>query len=158
MKKLNECGCGCGSAKGMCMGEEDRSKPESYMFFGNLQTIKRAVDALLAMDPHAVDSILNQGHDWAADHIASSKDDIQEVADFLTNKMGHVVHHPNIMPFVKTFESYMLTEAKKSKKKDRDEDGDNDLADAKMAQYQAGGMSRKKALAKSRKFNKKAEV
>lgn len=154
MKRINECGCGCGGAKGSCMGEES-TRPESYMFFGNLQTIKRAVDALLEMDPHAIDEILNNGHDWAADHVATSKDDLQEVADFFINKMGKVSHHPNIMPFVKTFESYMLTEAKK---KDQDGDGDSDFADAKIAQYTAGGMNKKKALAKSRKFNKKAKV
>lgn len=157
MKRLNECSCGCGAMQGSCMGEGSE-KPESYMFFGNLQTIKRAVDALLEMDPHMIDGILNDGHDWAADHIASSKDDIQEVADFLINKMGKVSHHPSIMPFVKTFESYMLTEAKKTKKKDQDGDGDSDFADAKIAQYTAGGMDKKRALAKSRKFNKKAKV
>lgn len=154
MKRINECGCGCGATKGNCMGMES-TRPESYMFFGNLQTIKRAVDALLEMDPHAIDEILNNGHDWAADHVATSKDDLQEVADFFINKMGKVSHHPSIMPFVKTFESYMLTEAKK---KDQDGDGDSDFADAKIAQYTAGGMNKKKALAKSRKFNKKAKV
>ena len=154
MKKINECGCGCGAAKGDCMGKES-NRPESYMFFGNLQTIKRSIDALLEMDPHVIDEILNNGHDWAADHVATSKDDLQEVADFFLNKMGKVNNHPNIMPFVKTFESYLLTEAKK---KDQDGDCDSDFADAKIAQYTAGGMHKKKALAKSRKFNKKAKI
>ena len=45
--------------------------------------------------------------------------------------------------------------AKKSpKKKDQDGDGDADFADAKMAQYKAGGMDKKKAIQASRKFNK----
>jgi len=59
-----------------------------YMFFGNLETIKRYVDAMLEMDPMAVNELLDNGHDWAADHIATSKDDIEEVANFLMNEMN----------------------------------------------------------------------
>jgi hypothetical protein len=45
--------------------------------------------------------------------------------------------------------------AKKATTKiDQDGDGDSDFADAKMAQYKAGGMDKKKAFKKSRKFNK----
>jgi hypothetical protein len=112
MKRVNECSCACGAEKDQSIGEIN-NMPENYMFFGNLQIIKRAVDALLEMDPQEIDEILNNGHDWAADHVTTSKDDLQEVADFFINKMGKVNHHPNIMPFVKTFESYMLTETKK---------------------------------------------
>ena len=32
-----------------------------------------------------VDMILSNGHDWASDHIATSKDDIEEVYNFLKN-------------------------------------------------------------------------
>jgi hypothetical protein len=39
------------------------------------------------MDPEEVDKHLRNGHDWAADHIATSKDDIQEVADWIRNEM-----------------------------------------------------------------------
>jgi len=130
------------------------------MFFGNLQTIKRAVDALLEMDPMMVDKVLNDGHDWAADHIATSKDDIQEVAEFFINKMSHGGSSVRMMGMdsrlmdtgvIKTFESF-LNESKK--KKDQDQDGDNDFADAKIAQYIKGGMSKAEAIKKSRKFNK----
>jgi len=58
-----------------------------YMFFGNLKVIKKYVDAMLQMNPEQVQEILSNGHDWAADHIATSKDDIQEVGDFLMNEM-----------------------------------------------------------------------
>lgn len=81
MKRLNECSCGCGG-NGGC---DDNNS--NYMFFGNLKTIKKYVDALLAMNPDQVQEILSDGHDWAADHIATSKDDIQEVGDFLMNEM-----------------------------------------------------------------------
>jgi hypothetical protein len=58
----------------------------NYMFFQNLKTIKMAVDKLLAMDKNMVDSVLLNGHDWAADHIATSKDDVEEVYSFFATK------------------------------------------------------------------------
>lgn len=58
-----------------------------YMFFQNLKTIKSCVDEMLSMDPTKIDSILVDGHDWAADHITTSKDDIEEVFGFLKNQM-----------------------------------------------------------------------
>ena len=82
MKRLDECSCGCGSAKGGCNDNDS-----NYMFFGNLKIIKKYVDAMFQMDPQQVQEILNDGHDWAADHIATSKDDVQEVGDFLMNEM-----------------------------------------------------------------------
>ena len=66
---------------------ESHHEVNHYMFFGNLETIKRYVDAMLEMDPMTVNELLDNGHDWAADHIATSKDDIEEVANFLMNKM-----------------------------------------------------------------------
>ena len=66
---------------------ESHHEVNHYMFFGNLETIKRYVDAMLEMDPMTVNELLDNGHDWAADHIATSKDDIEEVANFLMNNM-----------------------------------------------------------------------
>jgi hypothetical protein len=83
MKQLNECSCGCGG-NGGCNDNDS-----NYMFFGNLKTIKKYVDALLQLDQKHVQEILSDGHDWAADHVATSKDDIQEVGDFLMNEMQH---------------------------------------------------------------------
>ena len=76
MKRLNECGCN---------SEMDHSNTDNYMFFQNLKTIKKMVDAMLKMDPAHVDQILSNGHGWAADHIATSKDDVEEVGGFLMN-------------------------------------------------------------------------
>ena len=83
MKKLNECDCGC-EGTGGC-----NDKDGNYMFFGNLKLIKKYVDAILEMDANQVQEILSNGHDWAADHIATSKDDVQEVGDFLMNEIHH---------------------------------------------------------------------
>jgi hypothetical protein len=59
----------------------------NYMFFGNLETIKRLCETLLEMDPIEVDKILQSGHSWAVDHIATSKDDIEEVFNFIKNEV-----------------------------------------------------------------------
>ena len=65
----------------------DDAEYEHYMFFSNLKTIKRLVDILLKMDPKKVNDTLSNGHAWADDHITTSKDDLEEVADFF---MGEI--------------------------------------------------------------------
>lgn len=63
-----------------------------YMFFKNLLAIKHYVDEILAMNPEELENLLKNGHDWAADHIATSKDDIQEVTDWARGEIemgGH---------------------------------------------------------------------
>jgi hypothetical protein len=45
--------------------------------------MKDQIEELLRMDRYMVDEILNDGHNWAADHITTSKDDIEEVYNFL---------------------------------------------------------------------------
>jgi len=59
---------------------------EHYMFFENLKIIKKAVDEMLNLDKQMVDDILSDGHDWAEDHMATSKDDVEEVYNFLIHK------------------------------------------------------------------------
>lgn len=58
----------------------------NYMFFSNLQQIKRQCELLLQLDKHMVDEILNNGHDWADDHITEAKTNIDQVFDFLMNE------------------------------------------------------------------------
>ena len=64
---------------------------DNYMFFQNLHTLKNAIDELMELDPHEVDQILNNGHGWALDHIATSVDDVEEVYHFMANsiEMGY---------------------------------------------------------------------
>lgn len=66
---------------------DSQHETENYMFFGNLETIKRLCETLLEMDPIEVDKILKSGHSWAVDHIATSKDDIEEVFNFIKNEV-----------------------------------------------------------------------
>lgn len=56
---------------------------ENYMFFQNLKEIRDNIDTLLNMNESEVDQILSNGHDWATEHIATAKDDIEEVTNFL---------------------------------------------------------------------------
>lgn len=71
------------------LGESHSSN--NYMFFENLKTLKHAVDEMLAMNKVKVDQMLEDGHGWAIDHIATSTDDVEEVYHFLTNQdeIGH---------------------------------------------------------------------
>ncbi len=57
-----------------------------YMFFSNLQQMRRQCDMLLEMDHSMVEEILNNGHDWAQDHIAEAKNNMDQVFDFLMNE------------------------------------------------------------------------
>ena len=66
---------------------EGGSEKQHYMFFQNLASIKHYIDEIMKMNPDEVDNLLKNGHDWAADHIATSKDDIQEVAEWIRNEM-----------------------------------------------------------------------
>ncbi len=59
---------------------------ENYMFFSNLEQIKRQCEMLLKMDPKMLDSIIQDGHDWADDHVSEAKNNMDQVFDFFMNK------------------------------------------------------------------------
>lgn len=65
--------------------KEEQESP-NYMFFSNLEQMKRQCEMLLELDPHTVDEILMNGHDWADDHITSAKENIDQVFDFMMNE------------------------------------------------------------------------
>lgn len=68
-----------------------------YMFFQNLKSIKMMIDEMLELDEQTVDDILADGHDWANDHITTSKDDIEEVYNFLITKQTQLnINEENI--------------------------------------------------------------
>jgi hypothetical protein len=70
------------------MGSSEHTDEQYYMFFQNLASIKHYIDEIMKYDQSDIDSLLRGGHDWASDHIATSKDDIEEVAGWLRNEMG----------------------------------------------------------------------
>jgi hypothetical protein len=59
---------------------------ERYMFFSNLEQIQRQMGLLLDLNHDQVSEILENGHDWAQDHIATAKESIDQVFDFLMNE------------------------------------------------------------------------
>jgi hypothetical protein len=71
-------------------GDYDTNETEHsgrYMFFSNLQQIKRQCEYLLEFDEKQIEGILNDGHDWAQDHIAEAKNNMDQVFDFLMNEI-----------------------------------------------------------------------
>ena len=60
----------------------------NYMFFSNLEQIKRQCEMMLEMEPAMIDDIIQNGHDWADDHISEAKTNIDQVFDFFKNKMS----------------------------------------------------------------------
>ncbi len=61
-------------------------KTGNYMFFSNLEQIKRQCELLLEIDENKVNEILNNGHDWADDHITVAKENLDQVFDFMMNQ------------------------------------------------------------------------
>jgi hypothetical protein len=59
----------------------------NYMFFSNLQQMKRQIEMMMEMDKEVVNEIIINGHDWADDHISEAKTNIDQVFDFLKNEM-----------------------------------------------------------------------
>lgn len=58
----------------------------NYMFFSNLEQIKRQCEMLLKLDPNVVDGIIQNGHDWADDHVTEAKTNLDQVFDFMMNE------------------------------------------------------------------------
>jgi hypothetical protein len=67
-------------------GGDEEGNPTRYMFFSNLEQMRRQADLLLDLDEGQIEAILNSGHDWAADHIATAKESFDQVFDFLMNE------------------------------------------------------------------------
>ncbi len=59
---------------------------DRYMFFSNLEQIHRQTGLLLEQNKEELHDILENGHDWAQDHIATAKESIDQVFDFLMNE------------------------------------------------------------------------
>jgi hypothetical protein len=66
--------------------KEQDVKNDRYMFFSNLEQIHRQTGMMLEMDENELYEILENGHDWAQDHIATAKESIDQVFDFFMNE------------------------------------------------------------------------
>jgi hypothetical protein len=67
------------------LSEGEMPEQENYMFFGNIEQMKRQCELLMGEDKNQIDSILKQ-HDWAQDHISEAKSLLDQVFDFLMNQ------------------------------------------------------------------------
>ena len=67
---------------------EQEQVQANYMFFSNLEQIKRQCEMMLEMDPNQIDELILHGHDWADDHISEAKTNIDQVFDFFKNEMS----------------------------------------------------------------------
>jgi hypothetical protein len=65
---------------------EDHNRTDRYMFFSNLEQMHRQCELLLDIDHNEIESILDNGHDWAQDHIAEAKNNMDQVFDFIMNE------------------------------------------------------------------------
>ena len=65
---------------------KENEMTENYMFFSNLQQIHRQCEMLMKMDPQELDQIIQNGHDWADDHVSEAKNNIDQVFDFFMNE------------------------------------------------------------------------
>jgi hypothetical protein len=68
----------------MFRGLKEHQQTQNYMFFSNLETIKRLVDEMLEMDEQSLDHMLSE-HDWASDHISVAAENIEHVFNFVVN-------------------------------------------------------------------------
>ena len=66
--------------------ENDGMKESNYMFFSNLEQIHRQTKLLMDLDQQKVNEMLNNGHDWADDHITVAKENISQLFDFMMNE------------------------------------------------------------------------
>jgi hypothetical protein len=73
MDEGSDCGC----------GDSEDYNDTRYMFFSNLEQMMRQARMLLQMDEDMLEDLLNNGHDWAADHIAEAKNNMDQVFDFI---------------------------------------------------------------------------
>lgn len=68
------------------LNETHEKNNDRYMFFSNLEQIHRQTEILLQENEEQIHNILENGHDWAQDHIATAKESIDQVFDFIMNE------------------------------------------------------------------------
>jgi hypothetical protein len=63
----------------------ESEESNNYMFFYNLEAMKKMIDNLSKMDQNRIDKLLDE-HDWASDHISVAAENLEHVYNFFTNK------------------------------------------------------------------------
>jgi hypothetical protein len=65
---------------------ENEGMQSNYMFFTNLEQIHRQSKIMMEFDEEKVNELLNNGHDWADDHVTVAKENLGQVFDFMMNE------------------------------------------------------------------------
>lgn len=89
--------------------QEQRDTP-NYMFFSNLEQIQRQIKDLESLPKEVIERFLQNGHDWADDHVSKAKENLDHVYEFIMNELSSAGDIP---------ESDDLNEAKKKKKSNK---------------------------------------
>jgi hypothetical protein len=77
--------------------KEGEGQSNNYMFWQNLKGIYDDATEMLNMNEQEVDSMIADGHQWAVEHVITSKDDIEEVYHFLESALeGNDIHGGDI--------------------------------------------------------------
>lgn len=92
----------------------EEMETENYMFFGNIEQMKRQCELLMNEDHNHIDEILKE-HDWAQDHIAEAKSLLDQVFDFLMNQTKGDDKRNNVKADVNQFSLNETTEIDESK-------------------------------------------
>jgi hypothetical protein len=114
--------------------EDDSEMYTNYMFFSNLEQIKRQCEKLLSLDKSMIDNIIQNRHDWADDHISEAKNNVDQVFDFFMGKVDkHSMDMSEWIMRVPTDESEEMNEkwAGKSVVKKTGEYSDKTIAELK---------------------------
>ena len=67
---------------------QEETKTHNYMFFGNLEQMKRQIEDLESLPQNFIDDLLQNGHDWADDHISKAKENLDHVYEFFMNEVS----------------------------------------------------------------------
>jgi hypothetical protein len=84
---------------------DNMEESNNYMFWQNLKSINDDATEILGMNPHEVDELLSNGHDWAVEHVVTTKDDVEEVYHFLEYNMEA---KPEMMSENREMQNYMF--------------------------------------------------
>lgn len=79
---------------------EEGEEGSRYMFFADLEQIASQCQTLLSMDKEQLHNILENGHDWAQDHIATSKESVDQVFEFMVREVGEGSSNNNQQPSI----------------------------------------------------------
>lgn len=61
---------------------KEENEKQNYMFFSNVQEMKRMLDEISEMDSNKLDEMLKE-HDWASDHMSVATENLEHVYKFL---------------------------------------------------------------------------